>query len=94
MTSLWSSASVALSSRWVRLCVGVGLLALLFHWVDFGQSLAVIAAARLDVLALLPLVLLVDRLIAGQQRRTSRAGGPARPAPEGAAGVGQAGGPV
>jgi hypothetical protein len=64
MTALWSRVSVALSSRWLRLCVGVGLLALLLHWVDLGQSLTVAADARLDFLALLPLVLVVDRLIA------------------------------
>ena len=64
MTVLRSRASLALSSRWLRLCVGIGLLALLLHWVDFGELLTIAAAARLDVMALLPLVLLVDRLMA------------------------------
>ena len=64
MTVLRSRASLALSSRWLRLCVGIGLLALLLHWVDFGKSLTIAAAARLDVMVLLPLVLLVDRLMA------------------------------
>ncbi len=53
-----------LSSRRLRLCVGAGLLALLVSWVDLDQALGVVAGARLDYLALLPLVLLVDRLIA------------------------------
>lgn len=53
-----------LSSRWLRLCVGGGLLALLVSRVDLDQALQVVAGARLDYLALLPLVLLVDRLIA------------------------------
>ena len=64
MTTLRSRALVALSSHWLRLCVGVGLLALVLYWVDLGQALTVVAAARLDVLALLPLVLVADRLIA------------------------------
>lgn len=64
MTALWSRVSVALSSRWLRLCVGIGLLALLLHWVDFGESLTIAADARLDFLALLLLVLVTDRLIA------------------------------
>jgi len=58
------------------------------------NSSALTLGALLFLLVTIPLARLVDRLIAGQQRRTSRAGGPARPAPEGAAGVGQAGGPV
>jgi uncharacterized protein (TIRG00374 family) len=56
--------SAVLSSRWLRLCVGGGLLALLVSRVDLDQALQVVAGARLDYLALLPLVLLVDRLIA------------------------------
>jgi hypothetical protein len=43
----------------------------------------------------IPLARLVDLLIARQQRRVGRAaGGAAEPAPAGAAGSGQAGGPV
>lgn len=62
--SAWARISAVLSSRWLRLCVGGGLLALLVSWVDLDQASGVVASARLDYLALLPLVLLVDRLIA------------------------------
>jgi uncharacterized membrane protein YbhN (UPF0104 family) len=64
MAALRSRASVALSSRWLRLCVGIGLLALVIHWVDFGESLTIAANARVELLALLLLVLVADRLIA------------------------------
>ncbi|MGH6921662.1 MAG: lysylphosphatidylglycerol synthase transmembrane domain-containing protein, partial [Geminicoccaceae bacterium] len=62
--SAWARVAAVLSSRWLRLCVGGGLLALLVSWVDLAQASGVVAGARLDYLALLPLVLLVDRLIA------------------------------
>ncbi len=64
IADLCARASPALSSRWLRLGLGIALLALLFYWVDLRQALGVLAASRLDCLALLPLVLLVDRLIA------------------------------
>lgn len=64
LTTLRARVSLVLSSGWLRLCVGIGLLALLIHWVDFGQSLRIAAAARPDLLALLLLVMVGDRLIA------------------------------
>jgi glycosyltransferase 2 family protein len=56
--------TAARPATWFRLCLGIALLALLLYWVDVGQALTVVAAARLDVMALLPLVLMVDRLVA------------------------------
>ena len=64
MSALRSRATVALSARWLRLCVGIGLLALLLYWVDVDEALAVLASARLDILALLPLVMVGERLLA------------------------------
>ena len=55
-----------------------------------------IVAGVLYLLITIPLARLVDWLIVRQQRRTSRSGGggTAEPAPAGAAGTGQVGGPV
>jgi hypothetical protein len=52
--------------------------------------------AFLFLIVTLPMARIVDRLIARQQARTSRTGGGpiAEPAPAGAAGTGQTGGPV
>jgi uncharacterized membrane protein YbhN (UPF0104 family) len=62
--SAWTRVRAVLSSPWLRLCIGGGLLALLVSWVDLDQALGVVAGARLDYLALLPVALLADRLIA------------------------------
>ena len=72
--------------------------------VQFGRdvqsetfnSTALTFGAVLFLLVTIPLARLVDRLIARQQERTSRSGGggAAEPAPAGAAGMGQTGGPV
>jgi uncharacterized protein (TIRG00374 family) len=62
--SAWARVSLVLSSRWLRLCVGCGLLALLVSRVDLDQAVGVVAGARFEYLAVLPLVLLIDRLIA------------------------------
>jgi polar amino acid transport system permease protein len=56
---------------------------------------ALVLGALLFLVVTIPLARLVDLLIARQQRRVGRAaGGAAEPAPAGAAGSGQAGGPV
>lgn len=57
---------------------------------------AFVLGALLFLLVTIPLARIVDRLIARQQRRYSRSGGggAAEPAPAGAAGSGQTGGPV
>jgi polar amino acid transport system permease protein len=56
---------------------------------------ALVLGALMFLVVTIPLARLVDRLIARQQERTSRAGGgTAEPAPAGAAGMGQTGGPV
>ncbi|MDP9227571.1 MAG: amino acid ABC transporter permease [Actinomycetota bacterium] len=70
--------------------------------VQFGRdvqsetfnSTALTFGAVLFLLVTIPMARLVDRMIARQQERTSRGGGPAEPAPAGAAGMGQTGGPV
>jgi len=71
--------------------------------VQFGRdvqsetfnSTALSFGALLFLLVTIPLARLVDRLIAKQQERYTRAGGGvAEPAPAGAAGTGQTGGPV
>jgi len=72
--------------------------------VQFGRdvqsetfnSTALSFGALLFLLVTIPLARLVDRLIARQQRRVGRSGGggTAEPAPAGAAGTGQTGGPV
>ena len=61
----------------------------------FNSSMLVVAGI-LYLLATIPLARLVDWLIARQQQRYTRVGGggAAEPAPAGAAGTGQAGGPV
>ena len=59
------------------------------------NSSALMFGAVLFLLMTIPLARLVDVLIARQQERTSRTGGGvAEPAPAGAAGIGQTGGPV
>jgi polar amino acid transport system permease protein len=62
---------------------------------NFNSSMLVVAGV-LYLLATIPLARLVDRLIARQQERYTRAGAgvTAEPAPAGAAGTGQTGGPV
>jgi polar amino acid transport system permease protein len=56
---------------------------------------ALVLGALLFLVVTIPLARLVDLLIARQQRRVGRAaGGPGEPAPAGAAGTGQTGGPV
>ena len=71
--------------------------------VQFGRdvqsetfnSTALTFGAVLFLLVTIPLARLVDRLIAKQQERVGRTGGgTAEPAPAGAAGTGQTGGPV
>jgi polar amino acid transport system permease protein len=71
--------------------------------VQFGRdvqsetfnSTALTFGALLFLLVTIPLARLVDRLIARQQERVGRTGGrTAEPAPAGAAGTGQTGGPV
>ncbi len=71
--------------------------------VQFGRdvqaetfnSTALTFGAVLFLLVTIPLARLVDRMIAKQQERTGRTGGStAEPAPAGAAGLGQTGGPV
>jgi polar amino acid transport system permease protein len=63
---------------------------------EFANGSALVLGALLFLAVTIPLARLVDLLISRQQARTSRAGGGAvaRPAPGGAAGTGQAGGPV
>jgi polar amino acid transport system permease protein len=60
------------------------------------NSSALTLGAILFLLVTIPLARLVDYLIARDQQRTTRGGGgsPAEPAPAGAAGSGQVGGPV
>ena len=59
------------------------------------NSSALMFGAFLFLLMTIPLARLVDWLIVRQQERTSRTGGGlAQPAPAGAAGIGQTGGPV
>jgi polar amino acid transport system permease protein len=56
---------------------------------------ALVLGALMFLVVTIPLARLVDLLIARQQRRVGRGGGPsAEPAPAGAAGTGQTGGPV
>jgi polar amino acid transport system permease protein len=55
---------------------------------------ALVLGALLFLVVTIPLARLVDLLIARQQRRVGRAAGAAEPAPAGAAGTGQTGGPV
>ena len=62
---------------------------------DTFNSSALTLGALFFLLFTIPLARLVDHLIARQQRYTrAGGGGPAKPAPAGAAGAGQAGGPV
>jgi polar amino acid transport system permease protein len=64
---------------------------------DTFNSSALTLGAILFLLVTIPLARFIDRLIARQQERTSRTGGGgpiAEPAPAGAAGTGQTGGPV
>ena len=59
------------------------------------NSSALIVAGVFYLIVTIPLARLVDVLIARQEKRYSRGGGDAaEPAPAGAAGIGQAGGPV
>lgn len=62
---------------------------------NFNSS-GLIVGALLFLAVTIPLARMIDRLIAQQQRRTSRSGGgeTAEPGPAGAAGTGQTGGPV
>jgi polar amino acid transport system permease protein len=72
--------------------------------VQFGRdvqsetfnSTALTAGAVLFLLVTIPLARMIDRMIAKQQKRVGRGGGgtTAEPAPGGAAGIGQTGGPV
>ena len=65
---------------------------------EFFNGSALVLGAVMFLVVTIPLARLVDFLIARQQRRTSRTGGngsaTAEPAPGGAAGTGQVGGPV
>jgi polar amino acid transport system permease protein len=63
---------------------------------EFFNGSGLVLGAIMFLAVTIPLARFIDVLIARQQRRTSRAGGggPAEPAPAGAAGTGQAGGPV
>jgi polar amino acid transport system permease protein len=63
---------------------------------EFFNGSALVLGALLFLIVTIPLARVVDRLIARQQERFTRAGaGPvAQPAPAGAAGTGQTGGPV
>jgi polar amino acid transport system permease protein len=62
---------------------------------DLFNGSALTLGAVFYLLVTIPLARLVDRLIARQQKRTTRGtGGAAQPAPAGAAGTGQVGGPV
>jgi polar amino acid transport system permease protein len=80
----------------------VGVIALI-EVVEAGRTVqaetfnssALTLGAVLFVIVTVPLARLVDRLIARQQQRVGReGGGVAEPAPAGAAGTGQTGGPV
>jgi polar amino acid transport system permease protein len=56
---------------------------------------ALVLGALMFLVVTIPLARLIDRLIVKQQRRTGRSGGgAAQPAPAGAAGTGQTGGPI
>jgi polar amino acid transport system permease protein len=62
---------------------------------EFFNGSGLTLGALMFLALTIPLARLVDVLIAHQQRRVSRGGGPtAEPAPAGAAGTGQTGGPV
>jgi polar amino acid transport system permease protein len=62
---------------------------------EFFNGSALVLGALLFLVVTIPLARVVDLLIARQQQRVGRAaGGAAEPAPAGAAGTGQAGGPV
>jgi polar amino acid transport system permease protein len=62
---------------------------------EFFNGSALVLGALLFLVVTIPLARLVDLLISRQQRRVGRAAGaPAEVAPAGAAGTGQAGGPV
>jgi polar amino acid transport system permease protein len=64
---------------------------------EFFNGSALVLGALMFLVVTIPLARVVDVLIARQQARTSRSGsggGGAEPAPGGAAGVGQTGGPV
>jgi polar amino acid transport system permease protein len=62
---------------------------------EFFNGSALVLGALLFLVVTIPLARVVDLLIARQQRRVGRAAGaPAEVAPAGAAGTGQAGGPV
>jgi len=63
LASLRVRGSAVLSSRWLRLCVSIGLLVLLFAWTDVSQVFPIVADARFGYLALLPLVVIADRLL-------------------------------
>jgi polar amino acid transport system permease protein len=58
------------------------------------NSSALTLGAIFFLIFTIPLARLVDHLIARQQRYTRAGGGPAKPAPAGAAGTGQTGGPI
>jgi polar amino acid transport system permease protein len=62
---------------------------------EFFNGSALVLGAIMFLVVTIPLARLIDVLIARQQRRTSRGGGgTAEPAPGGAAGTGQVGGPL
>jgi polar amino acid transport system permease protein len=65
---------------------------------EFFNGSGLVLGALMFLAVTIPLARIVDRLIARQQKRTSRggggSGGAAEPAPGGAAGSGQTGGPV
>ena len=62
---------------------------------EFFNGSALVLGALMFLVVTIPLARLVDRMIARQQGRTGRSGGgAAEPAPAGAAGTGQTGGPV
>jgi polar amino acid transport system permease protein len=62
---------------------------------EFANGSALVLGALLFLLVTIPLARVVDWMIARQQSRTGRsAGSAAEPAPAGAAGTGQTGGPV
>lgn len=50
--------------RWVRVVLGVGLLAILLTQVDLAGAIRVVAGARLELLLLALLILLASRIIA------------------------------
>jgi polar amino acid transport system permease protein len=62
---------------------------------EFFNGSGLVLGALMFLVVTIPLARVVDYLIARQQRRTSRGGrGTAEPAPGGAAGTGQVGGPI